>query len=128
MPLTSIAGIPYMTLTELLAGLQAERYDFEDVQAYIQARYDYSPTAFDNGLGDDRARNAAGQNEGSCRLFAFASLEGLDEQDTLRCFGRHYRHVLADPDGQDHANIRQFMRHGWAGIRFDGTALRAHEG
>lgn len=114
-----------MTLTELLSGLQAERYDFEDVQAYIQARYDYTPTAFDNGLGDDRARNAAGQNEGSCRLFAFASLEGLDEQDTLYCFGRHYRHVLADAAGSDHANIRQFMRHGWAGVSFKGTPLRA---
>lgn len=114
-----------MTLTELLAGLQAERYDFEDVQTYILAHYDYTPTAFDNGLGDDRARNAAGQNEGSCRLFAFALLEGLNEEDTLRCFGRHYRQVLANPTGQDHANIRQFMQHGWDGIRFDAIALMA---
>lgn len=112
-----------MTLTALLAGLQAGSHDFEDVQSYIQTRYDYTPTAFENGLDDDRVRNAAGQNEGSCRLFAFARLEGLDEQATLRCFGRHYQHVLADPSGQDHANIRQFMRHGWAGIRFDGTPL-----
>lgn len=114
-----------MTLTELLAGLQAERYDFEDVQTYILAHYDYTPTAFDNGLGGDRVRNAAGQNEGSCRLFAFALLEGLNEEDTLRCFGRHYRQVLANPTGQDHANIRQFMQHGWDGIRFDAIALMA---
>ncbi len=114
-----------MTLTELLAGLQAERYDFEDVQAFIQAHYDYTPTAFENGLDADRVRNAAGQNEGSCRLFAFARHEGLGEEDTLRCFGRHYRHVQADPAGQDHANIRQFMRHGWAGIHFDGNVLTA---
>lgn len=114
-----------MTLTELLAGLQAERYDFEDVQAYILAHYDYTPTAFTNGLGDSCVRNAAGQNEGSCRLFAMAHLEGLNEEDTLRCFGRHYRHVLADPAGQDHANIRQFMQHGWDGIRFDAVALAA---
>lgn len=116
-----------MTLTELLAGLQAERYDFEDVQAYVLAHYDYTATAFANGLGADRVSNAAGQNEGSCRLFAFAHLEGLSEDDTLRCFGRHYRHVLADPAGQDHANIRQFMRHGWAGIHFDGVALIARD-
>lgn len=113
-----------MTLTELLAGLQTGSHDFEDVQAFIQACYDYTPTAFENGLGEARVRNAAGQNEGSCRLFAFARLQGLDEQATLRCFGRHYQHVLADPAGQDHANIRQFMHHGWAGIRFDGIALR----
>lgn len=115
-----------MTLTELLAGLQAERYDFEDVQAYILAHYDYTPTAFDNGLGEAAVSNAAGQNEGSCRLFAFARLEGLGEAETLHCFGRHYRHVLADPQGSDHGNIRQFMRHGWAGIRFHGDALVAH--
>lgn len=114
-----------MTLTELLAGLQAERYDFEDVQAYILAHYDYTPAAFDNGLGEGRVSNAAGQNEGSCRLFAFAQQEGLSQEDTLRCFGRHYRHVVADPAGQDHANIRQFMQHGWAGIRFDAVALVA---
>lgn len=113
-----------MTLTELLAGLQSGRYDFEDVQAHILAHHDYTPAAFDNGDGQ---HNAAGQNEGSCRLFAFARLAGLAETDTLLCFGRHYRDVLATPDGSDHANIRQFMRHGWDGIRFHGEALQPRQ-
>lgn len=108
------------TLTALLDGLRAGTLDFEAVQDWIADRYDYTPTAFTNGSVD----NAAGSNEGSCRLFAFAQDQGLDASTTLLCFGRHYRHVLADPAGQDHANIRQFMLHGWAGIRYAGSALR----
>jgi len=56
---------------------------------------------------------------------AFGQLQGLSEQQTLACFGEHYRKVLATPGETDHANIRTFMRHGWAGIRFDGAALQA---
>ena len=112
-----------MTLQQLLAGLEAGEQDFEAVQAWILAHYDYTPAGFVNGLGEGAVSNPPGTNEGSCRLFAFALDQGLDAETTLRCFGRHYRHVLADPAGSDHANIRQFMRHGWAGIRFEGLAL-----
>ena len=50
---------------------------------------------------------------------AFAQLHELDAARTLACFGRYYREdVLRHPDGSDHANIRTFMRHGPAGIRF----------
>ena len=112
-----------MTLQQLLAGLETGEQDFEAVQAWILAHYDYTPAGFVNGLGDEAVSNPPGTNEGSCRLFAFALDQGLDADTTLRCFGRHYRHVLADPAGSDHGNIRQFMRHGWAGIRFDGQPL-----
>ncbi len=111
-------------LTEFLDRLRAGQTDFEDTIALIKARYDYTPTAFDNGLGEAAVHNAAGQNEGSCRIFAFAQLEGLSEADTLACFGRFYRvDVLQHPQGTDHGNIRMFMRQGWAGIRFQGQAL-----
>lgn len=110
-----------MSIETLLAGLRHELLDFEDVQESILARYDYTPTAFDNG----ELHNAAGENEGSCRLLAFARIHALSEEDTLLCFGRHYRQVLATPGGSDHGNIRAFMRHGWAGIRFHGQALTA---
>lgn len=113
-----------MSTETLLAGLRRELLDFEDVQDSILARYDYHPTAFDNG----ELHNAAGQNEGSCRLLAFALLNSLGEQDTLLCFGRHYRQVLATPEGSDHGNIRNFMRHGWSGVRFHGQALTAKPG
>lgn len=97
---------------------------FEDTIAVIEAHYDYTPTAFRNGLGADAVVNAAGTNAGSCRIFAFARLHGLTPAQTLACFGRFYREdVLQNPAGTDHANIRTFMRDGWAGITFEGEPL-----
>jgi hypothetical protein len=111
-----------VTIDQLLQQLRAApgTVQFDQVQQLIADHYHYTPTAFDNG----GVHNAAGQNEGSCRLFAFAQLQGLDERHTLHCFGHFYRdHVLGNPDGSDHANIRTFMRDGWGGIRFHGSAL-----
>lgn len=110
-------------LNEFLQRLRAGDTDFEDTISLINALYDYTPTRFTNGLAGTLV-NEAGQNEGSCRIFAFARLNGLSAEDTLRCFGRHYRDVLADPAGTAHGNIRNFLRDGWAGIAFDGEALR----
>ena len=102
------------TLTE-----QPEGIDFNDTLAVIDAHYRFTPTAFKNG----QQHNAAGQNNGSCKLFAFASLQQLDEQQTLACFGKYYRDVLNHPHGDDHQNIRNFMQTGWAGISFDTMPL-----
>ncbi|MFC6669056.1 HopJ type III effector protein [Marinobacterium aestuariivivens] len=111
-----------MSLQAFLSRLGTDdSLDFEDSMAVIQANYDYQPTAFDNGP----VHNDAGQNEGSCKIFAFAKLNGLDQARTLACFGRFYRDVLNTPDGIDHGNIRAFMASGWDGIRFDGEALTA---
>jgi hypothetical protein len=99
---------------------------FEQSIEVINRHYDYTPTAFRNGLGDDAVVNTAGSNEGSCRIFAFAQLQQLTPAQTLACFGRFYREeVLQHPAGTDHANIRHFMRHGWAGITFEDAPLRA---
>lgn len=90
----------------------------------IGQHYDYRPSRFRNGLGDSCIINEPGSNEGSCRIFAFAALNRLDEAATLACFGDYYRRdVLGNPDGTDHANIRSFMRHGWAGIEFEHPPL-----
>jgi hypothetical protein len=110
-----------MNLNTLLQTLERtpERVEFEDTLAVIDALYDFAPTAFRNG----DIVNTAGQNSGSCRLFAFAKLHGLTEQQTLACFGRHYRDVLNNPEGDDHQNIRNFMRHGRTRIHFDAMPL-----
>lgn len=101
---------------------------FEETMAVIAACYHYRPTGFYNGLGEGRLFNRAGQNEGSCKIFAFARLNGLTERQTLALFGDYYRiDVLADPDGANHQNIRHFMRCGWPGIAFDGDALEKRE-
>jgi hypothetical protein len=112
------------TFNALLARLRNGEADFEDVIAYINAHYDYTPTRFTNGLGADPVVNDAGKNEGSCRLFALAQQLKLSEADTVQLFGRFYRHdVLKHPEGTDHANIRRFLKDGWAGIQFEGQAL-----
>jgi len=97
---------------------------FSEVIELINAEYDFSPTRFTNGLADDTVINEAGTNEGSCRIFAFAKLHSLTEEQTLHCFGDYYRKdVLEHPENTDHANIRTFIKCGWAGILFDVPAL-----
>ncbi|WP_434340964.1 HopJ type III effector protein [Motilimonas cestriensis] len=117
-----------MSIAELISQLknQPNSIEFNDVMAVIEANYDYSPTEFSNGADNDLVVNAAGTNEGSCRLFAFAQLNLLDQAQTLALFGRFYREdVLQNPEGNDHGNIRNFIKYGWSGIRFQGTALVA---
>ncbi|MBS97580.1 MAG: type III effector [Oceanospirillaceae bacterium] len=109
-----------MTLEQLTARLGTdETIDFEDVIAFIGEHFEYTPCAFRNG----DLHNEAGQNEGSCKILAFGQLAGLSEAQTLACFGRFYRDVLATPEGSDHGNIRNFMDKGWSGIRFEGIPL-----
>jgi hypothetical protein len=94
---------------------------FGDTIATIEANYDFAPTAFRNG----DLLNAAGQNNGSCKIFSFARLHDLSASQTLHCFGDYYRKdVLGNPGGADHQNIRNFMKTGWAGISFEGAALK----
>ncbi len=99
---------------------------FDETMAVISENYDYQPTEFCNGLNDYQLVNKAGTNEGSCKIFAFAQIHGLNQQQTLELFGDYYRlDVLNNPAGTNHQNIRNFMRTGWDGIRFNGEALAA---
>lgn len=117
-----------MIFQNLLERLKKGEADFEDVIAYVNDHYEYTPTRFSNGRGADAVINEAGKNEGSCRLFALARIKGLSEADTVQLFGRFYRDdVLKNPQGTDHGNIRTFLREGWAGIQFDGVALTPKE-
>ncbi len=110
------------TTSELIQQLNLGPVAFSKVIATIEAHYHFTPTAFSNG----QHTNEAGQNNGSCKIFAFAKWHDLDPQTTLHAFGDFYtQDVLGHPDGTDHQNIRQFMQHGWAGICFHGEALQA---
>lgn len=106
---------------DLLTQLQANQAKFVDVIAYIEARYQHVPTAFKNG----QQHNAATENQGSAKVFAFAQQQGLDQAQTLSLFAEHYAAVLATPEATDHQNIRQFMQNSWNGIQFEGQALTA---
>lgn len=113
-----------MELTSFLQRLNdtPDNIAFTDTIAVIDGLYDFTPTAFSNG----DLRSEAGQNNGSCKIFSFAKLQQLTPPQTLHCFGDYYRKdVLEHPDGTDHQNIRNFMKTGWEGIRFEGESLKA---
>ena len=115
-----------MQLNEFLNKVKNhEPVSFIDTITVIAENYRYTPSTFSNGLGEQQVVNTAGTNEGSCKIFAFAILHDLTEQQTLNLFGDYYqKDVLDDPEGTNHANIRSFMRFGWAGIRFETQALQ----
>jgi len=93
---------------------------FDETMAVIEENYEFTPTLFKNG----NINNNSGENNGSCKLFAFAKLQGLNEQQTLDCFGSYYREeVLKNPNGTDHQNIRNFINSGWSGLKFDNQPL-----
>lgn len=101
---------------------QPTEISFTDTMATIEESYDFSPTRFTNG----ETKNQADTNNGSCKIFAFGLLNKLNEEQALACFGDYYRKdVLENPEGDDHQNIRNFMKSGWAGINFEGEALAA---
>ena len=111
-----------MTLESFLQTINnsPETVEFEQTMAVIDEAYSFTPTAFQNG----NLHNEAGQNSGSCKIYAFGQLQNLSEEQTLACFGHYYREeVLQHPEGTDHQNIRNFMETGWAGIKFSGEAL-----
>ncbi len=111
-----------MTIETLLNQLKdnPESSSFQDVITIIDTNYQFTPTAFSNG----NQVNKAGENNGSCKIFAFAKLNQLNELQTLACFGSYYfEDVLQNLHGTDHQNIRNFMEFGWEGIHFEGEAL-----
>ncbi|GAB3092825.1 HopJ type III effector protein [Aestuariicella hydrocarbonica] len=97
-----------------------ESVEFSDTMATIEEHYVFEPTRFHNG----DLTNEPEQNQGSCKLLAFARLNNLSQPETLACFGQYYRKdVLEHPAGTDHQNIRNFMSQGWDGVRFEGQPL-----
>lgn len=94
---------------------------FPETIAYIDENYLFTPTGFKNG----NQLNNAGENNGSCKIFAFAQMQQLSKEETLSLFGDFYQDVLNSPDATDHQNIRNFMIFGWDGIHFEDEALQA---
>ena len=94
---------------------------FSDTMSVIESNFTFTPTAFTNGT----ITNELGQNSGSCKVFAFAKMEGFTKEDTLACFGAYYfDEVLQEPEGDGHQNIRNFMKSGFEGLTFDGEPLK----
>ena len=99
---------------------QPEEVEFQETIAIIDEYFNFTPTTFKNG----NTVNEAGQNNGSCKLFAFAHKYDLSQEETLALFGAYYREdVLKNPEGNDHQNIRNFQQFSWEGIVFDNNPL-----
>ncbi|WP_434607732.1 HopJ type III effector protein [Pseudomonas sp. D2-30] len=109
-----------LDLNTFRASLESGEHVFADTLAFIAEGYDYQPQAFDNG----GVKNAAGQNEGSCKTLGLALLEGLSDKEALLAFGEHYRSVLNTPEDSDHGNIRALIAHGLAGVKFEAQPLQ----
>jgi hypothetical protein len=117
-----------MSLIDFLQKLvnSPKSIQFSDTMAVIEANYHFTACAFNNhGL-----LSSASENNGSCKIFAFAKLNDLSKQNTLECFGKFYREdVLSAPNGDDHMNIRTFMlapeTTPFLGVSFEGEPLKA---
>lgn len=97
-----------------------EQVEFKSVIEVIDRDYDFTPSAFTNG----EQQNQANENNGSCKILAFAKLNQLTPEQSLQLFGDYYRvDVLQHPEARDHQNIRQFMIHGWQGVSFTTSPL-----
>ncbi|WP_424398983.1 HopJ type III effector protein [Motiliproteus coralliicola] len=98
-----------------------EPIQFSELMDVIEQYYEFTPTAFRNG----ELSNSEDQNQGSCKLLAFALQHQLSVEQTLNLFGDYYhQEVLGDPQGSAHGNIRAFMRSGWEGVSFAAEPLR----
>tara|TARA_R110000868_G_scaffold144389_4_gene363438 strand:+ start:1531 stop:1875 length:345 start_codon:yes stop_codon:yes gene_type:complete len=97
-----------------------QEIDFSETIEVIETNYNFTPTAFKNG----ELYNAAGENSGSCKVFAFAQIQEFSKEETLACFGKYYfKDVLQDPEGNGHQNIRNFIKTGFEGLKFEGEPL-----
>ncbi|MDT0643594.1 HopJ type III effector protein [Zunongwangia sp. F363] len=112
-----------MKTEEFISALKANprANTFAQTMEVIDENYKFTPVAFNNGS----LENVAGENNGSCRIFAFAKLKGLNKEETLACFGEiYFGQVLQNPEGESHQNIRNFMKSGWDGIQFKEEPLQ----
>ena len=102
------------------AEITPEIVEFQKTVEVIELNYDAKPVPF--SVGD--VVSEAGQNMGSAKILSLGKLAGLSEVVTLQLFGEIYQSVVATPEGDDHPNIRSFMKVGWDGVKFpDGPAL-----
>lgn len=109
-----------MTQESYLEALRSgKQMDFDDLMALIDEHFDYTPASFVNG----DLQNADNENQGSAKLFCFGAIHQLTQLEVLHCFGQYYQAVLADSKGNSHANIRNFITYGWAGLKFDSPVL-----
>ncbi len=115
----------HQDLIRLLADTRTGSLPFQQVMDTLRRHYECSPVSFTTGANTAHPiHNPVGTNAASAQLLAFAHRLGLDLDSTLALYAEHYRSVLADPQGSNHANIRALMAGGLAGVAWDADPLR----
>ena len=107
-------------LADLLAAIEKDAHQFSSTLDFINQWFEFTPCAFSNGA----VSNTAEQNQGSCRVLAMALMQGFATEQALKCFGEHYRDVLATPGMSNHLNLRRLQVEGLVDIQFDQQPLR----
>jgi HopJ type III effector protein. len=107
-------------LRDFLVAIESENHRFTATLEFIERWFQFEPTAFRNG----KVHNSESQNQGSCRVLAMALMLGLSKEQTLKCFGEHYREVLATPGVDNHHNLRRLEAEGLVDIEFERQPLR----
>lgn len=95
--------------------MSGDSLTFEEFIEMVDENYESQLLQFKNG----DMENMPGENEGSAKVLSYAALANLDKEMTLKLWGQYYREVLADPEGDSHQNIRNFMKYGWEGVPFE---------
>jgi hypothetical protein len=111
-----------MTIDEFKLKLKnsPENIVFSETIAVIEGNYTFTPSAFKNGS----LENSSIENLGSSKVFSFAIKEQLTKDETLACFGAFYfNDVLKNLNGKDHQNIRNFIKTGFDGLKFENETL-----
>jgi len=93
-----------------------EAVTFDEALATVGEHYRLTPCGYTLA----GVRFDVDQVHRSCQLYAFGILHKLSKEQTLACFGEHYREdVLKHPQGSDHQTVRLFMQVGWEGLKLD---------
>lgn len=110
-----------MNTEQYLKKIQSTEYvNFKEFIALIEKEYNFTNIAFKNG----NLYNKDDENQGSAKVFCFALMYSLSKEQTLRCFGEHYKSVLnSKPEDKSHLNIRNFIKLGFKGLKIDKKAL-----
>jgi len=95
--------------------MSGDSLTFEEFTELVDENYETQLLEFKNG----DIVNMQGENQGSANVLSYAALANFDKDTTLKLWGQYYREVLADPEGDSHSNIRNFMKTGWEGVPFE---------
>lgn len=85
-----------------------ERPRLESTIDSIKSMWDFIPQGFIVG----NQTNEPGLNEASLLILAYADMYDLPLEKILIMFGEAYDEVVADPDGDNHLNVRSLMANG----------------